>query len=147
MHSMIEAPAQQNPARGRTLRRPRLAPWWAAAGVALALAGDVAFDPTHRHVPLCPFRAITGWWCPLCGGLRCADALVHADFAAAFHDNAVLVAALPLLTWAWLDWVARARSGRPGRRLSAGGVIAVAVTLVVFTVLRNMPALGTLRPG
>lgn len=147
MH-MIEAPAhQQKRARVRALRHPRLTPWWAAAGVALALAGDVAFDPTHRHVPLCPFHAVTGWWCPLCGGLRCADALVHADFAAAVHDNVVLFAALPLLACAWLGWVIRARSGRPGRRLSAGGVIAIAVTLAAFTVLRNMPELGALRPG
>jgi len=82
----------------------------------------------------------------LCGGLRCADALVHGDFAAAVHDNLLLIAALPLLAWAWLDWVARARAGKPGRRLSARGVIAIVATLVVFTVVRNVPAVGVLRP-
>ena len=41
-----------------------------------------AFDPAHRHVPLCPFHTITGWQCPLCGGLRCADALVHGQWSA-----------------------------------------------------------------
>jgi hypothetical protein len=139
-------PATQRKA-ARQLWSGRLAPWWTAAGAGLALASDVAFDPSHRHVPLCPFRALTGWWCPLCGGLRCADALVHGQFTAAVHDNVLLVAALPLLAYVWLDWVARARAGRPVRRLSVGVVIAMVAALVVFTVARNVPAGTALRPG
>jgi hypothetical protein len=146
-YAMTETTAQRQPVRRRALSRPRLVPWSAAAGAALALAGDVAFDPSHRHVPLCPFRAVTGWWCPLCGGLRCADALVHGDFLVAVHDNLPLVAALPLLAWAWVDWVARARAGEPARRMSVGGVIAIVATLAVFTAVRNMQAAAVLQPG
>ena len=143
---MTQATAQRRSARAGALRHPRLVPWWAAAGATLALAGDVAFDPSHRHVPLCPFRAVTGWWCPLCGGLRCADALVHGEFSVAVHDNVLLVAALPLLAWGWLDWAARARAGKPRRRISLVGLIAIIGTLAVFTVVRNMPAAAVLRP-
>lgn len=134
-------------AAARSVRQPRLLPWWTAAGVALALAGDVGFDPAHRHVPLCPFRALTGWWCPLCGGLRCADALVHGQVATAVHDNVLLVTALPLLAWAWLDWVARTRAGKPARRISGRLVIAIVAVLAAFTVARNLPAMAVLRPG
>jgi hypothetical protein len=144
---MIETTARRESVPRRALCHPGLALWWAAAGAALALAGDVAFDPSHRHVPLSPFRAVTGWWCPLCGGLRCADALVHGNFPAAVHDNLLLVAALPLLAWAWLDWLVRAKAGEPARRMSAGGVIAIVAVLAVFTVVRNMPAAAVLRPG
>jgi hypothetical protein len=73
-----------------------------AAGVAAAVAADLAFDPEQRHVPLCPFRALTGWWCPLCGSLRSAYSLAHGRLSAALHDNALLVAALPVVFAAWL---------------------------------------------
>lgn len=129
-----------------TLRGLRSAPGRVAAATVLALAGDVAFDPSHRHVPLCPFRALTGWWCPLCGGLRCADALAHGHLGQAVHDNVLLVAALPLLAWAWLDWVARSRAGKPARRLGAAGVALIVAVLVAFTVVRNLPPAGFLRP-
>jgi hypothetical protein len=117
-----------------------------AAGAVAALAADVAFDPAHRHVPLCPFHTITGWQCPLCGGLRCADALVHGQWSAALHDNVLLVAALPVLAWLWLDAWRRSRTGRPQRTLPRTCVIAVVVVLVTFTIVRNLEPMAALRP-
>jgi hypothetical protein len=117
-----------------------------AAGAVAALAADVAFDPAHRHVPLCPFHTITGWQCPLCGGLRCADALVHGQWSAALHDNVLLVAALPVLAWLWLDAWRRSRTGRPQRTLPRTCVIAVVVVLVTFTIVRNLGPMAALRP-
>ena len=106
----------------------------------------MAFDPAHRHVPLCPFHTITGWQCPLCGGLRCADALVHGQWSAALHDNVLLVAALPVLAWLWLDAWRRSRTGRPQRTLPRTCVIAVVVVLVTFTIVRNLEPMAALRP-
>jgi hypothetical protein len=121
--------------------RERLsAPWAALVGVLAAIAADVAFDPSRRHVPLCPFHALTGWDCPLCGGLRAADALVHGRLGTAVHDNVLLVVALPLLAGYWYAWASRGATPRLGRR----GVIAVVGVLVLFTVLRNVVA--ALRP-
>jgi Protein of unknown function (DUF2752) len=97
-------------------------------------------------VPLCPFHAVTGWWCPLCGGLRAAQALSHGKVAAALHDNVVLVAALPLLALFWLDWLLRARADRPPRALSRAAGVTVVVALVGFTIVRNLPWAGALRP-
>jgi hypothetical protein len=134
---MTRAPAQD---RGT-------APFAAAALAAVALLADVAFDPAHRHVPLCPFHATTGWWCPLCGGLRAADALAHLDLRAARHDNLLLVLALPVVVAWWVGWVARARAGRPRRGLPAGGIVAVVALGVAFTVVRNLPFATALRPG
>lgn len=113
---------------------------------AAGLGADVALDPAHRHVPMCPFRALTGWQCPLCGGLRCADALVHGQWTAALHDNVVLVAALPLIGWLWIDAARRARGARPQRQIGRAQVFAIAVVLAAFTVVRNLPALAMLRP-
>lgn len=122
-------------------------PYRAAALAGAAVAGDVAFDPLHRHVPLCPFHAVTGAWCPLCGGLRAADSLMHGDLATAAHYNLLFVAALPVVLVWWADWIVRSRSGQPPRTLSRGLGIAVIVLAVVFTVVRNLPFAQTLRGG
>jgi hypothetical protein len=126
--------------------RPSSRPIQVAAGAAAALAADVAFDPAQRHVPLCPFHAITGWQCPLCGGLRCVDALVHGQWSAALHDNALLVAALPVLVWLWVDAWRRSRTGRPQRSLRRRGIVAVVVVLAAFTIARNVGPMAALRP-
>ena len=35
----------------------------------------------------CPFRAVTGWECPLCGGTRMGSALLHGEVGAAVGFN------------------------------------------------------------
>lgn len=133
------------PAR-TVLRSTQAAPYTVAAAAGLAIVADVAFDPLARHIPLCPFHAVTGWWCPLCGGLRAVYNLVHGDVAAAVHDNVVLLVCLPLLVAYWLDWVLLARAGAPGRRLSRPAIITVVVVLASFTIVRNLPFATALRP-
>ena len=131
----------------RTAPATRRAPMMAAAVAGVALAADVLFDPAHRHVPLCPFHSATGLWCPLCGGLRAADALAHLQWRTALSDNLIFVLALPLLALWWVDSMRRARDGRPRRALGmlgTGGLIALAVA---FTIARNLPAGSALRPG
>ena len=128
---------------------PRLAGrplYVAAAGTVAAVLADVAFDPARRHVPLCPFHALTGQSCPLCGGLRAVDALVHLQLPAAVHDNVLVLAGLPLLVFWWLDTVLRARSGRARRTLSRRLIGTVVALAIAFTVLRNLPFAAGLRP-
>ena len=108
-----------------------------AAGT--ALAADVAFDPVHRHVPLCPLHASTGLWCPLCGALRAADSLAHGHLGTAVHYNVLLVAALPFAMLWWLDTATRARRGTLPRRLPRTAVAAVIMLAIVFCVVRNTP--------
>ena len=110
-----------------------------AGGSALA-AGALAYiavnDP-HRAgspFPPCPFRALTGWYCPGCGGLRMTYDLLHIDFAAAAADNLMLLVGLPL-AMAW--WLLRRRQRRPP--LTPVAITVAAVTLIAWTVLRNLP--------
>jgi Protein of unknown function (DUF2752) len=124
----------------------RTAPWLAAAGLAAATAAVDVMDPAHRHVPLCPFHAVTGWWCPLCGGLRAAQALSHADLTTALHDNVLVVAAVPVLLWFGLDRVLRSGSSRPAAVRSRGVGTAVVILLTAFAIARNLPWLAMLRP-
>jgi hypothetical protein len=60
--------------------------WWPALAAAVALLA--AFDPAATWwFPSCPFHALTGWLCPLCGSLRAAHALLRGAPVAAFVLN------------------------------------------------------------
>ncbi len=124
----------------------RRSPGIVAAGAVAALVADLAFDPVQRHVPLCPFRALTGWWCPLCGSLRSAYSLAHGHLGAALHDNALFVAGSPVMLALWLGWVVRGQRIAQPRSHRRPLIVAVIVVCVIFTVLRNLPAMGWLRP-
>jgi Protein of unknown function (DUF2752) len=124
---------------------------WSPARVAgllmLATAADVTVDPQHTHVPLCPFHSLTGMQCPFCGSLRAVDNLVRGHLFTALHDNLLLVAAIPFVAVAWLDWVARRRAGRPARRSPRAATVALIVLLVGYAVVRNLPPMAALRPS
>jgi hypothetical protein len=109
------------------------------AGLALQLR-----DP-HRHGSwgLCPFKALTGWDCPLCGGLRAVNDLGDGRLLDAAHSNLLLVASLPLVVALWALWVRAGWTGTSSLRVPPGVVrpllVAAAVLAVVFTVYRNTP--------
>jgi hypothetical protein len=134
-------------ARVRGVGAARWSPARLAALLTLATAGDVALDPQHTHVPLCPFHSLTGMQCPFCGSLRAVDNLVRGHPLTALHDNLLLVAALPVLAVAWLDWVARRRTGRRARRWPRTATVWLVLLLVGYAVLRNLPSMAALRPS
>jgi hypothetical protein len=129
----------------RGLSPPARAYRLAAIGLT-AVAADVALDPEHRHVPLCPFHAMTGGQCPLCGGLRAVDALVHGRLVSALHDNLLVVAAVPVAVMLWLVWLVQARTGRTGPAWPRAATVAVIALGLCFTVVRNLPFASGLRP-
>ncbi|OMC08704.1 DUF2752 domain-containing protein [Mycolicibacterium fortuitum] len=93
-------------------------------------------DP-HRPgflFPGCPFKALTGWNCPACGGLRMTHDLLHGDVAAAVVDNVFVLVGLPALAvWMLVRW----RLGKALFPMSAA--VTIVVALVVWTVVRNLP--------
>ncbi|MBD5787314.1 DUF2752 domain-containing protein [Cellulosimicrobium terreum] len=118
------------------------------AVVATAVAYVGLVDPNRPgHYVTCPLLALTGLACPGCGGLRATHDLVHLDLAAAWAMNPLWVLAAPLLVALWAVWLVRAWSGRSGPRVPPAAAWAGLVVLVVFGVLRNVPALeGWLGP-
>lgn len=111
-----------------------------ALGTGAVFAGALAYtgiaDP-HRPgflFPVCPFRLITGCYCPACGGIRMTHDLLHGDIGAAVVDNVFLLVGLPLLA-VWLLFCVRT-----GRRVATAPFIAtVVVAVVTWTVVRNLP--------
>jgi hypothetical protein len=113
---------------------------YGALGTGALLAGGLAYvglaDPHNPDFafPGCPFKLLTGWNCPACGGLRMTHDLLHGDLAAAVVDNIFLLVGLPAL----LAWVlVRRRAGRPAFTMPAIAVIVVLA--VTWTVARNLP--------
>jgi hypothetical protein len=117
---------------------------------ACACGGATAFlfaiDPSrHAVYPQCLLYNATGIYCAGCGATRAMYALLHGRVIEALHDNALFVAALPLLlyvvgTYALAAWQANAWPALPvdGRKLTQRG-IAIALLLIAFMVLRNLP--------
>jgi len=128
---------------------------WPAAGPVLAaaalcaLTGVVALrDPfKHQLTPPCPFHELTGLWCPFCGATRAAWAATHGDMRLMLHANALFPMIVVLFGWSWAAWLGKASGGWsipvPKGRAFAW---ALAVVLVAFTVLRNLPGFGALAP-
>ncbi|MBS4729616.1 DUF2752 domain-containing protein [Mycobacterium sp. SM1] len=108
------------------------------AGATLASAlGYIGFVDPHDHnavYPQCPFRLLTGWNCPACGGLRMVHDLLHGHVAAAVTDNVFLLFGLPLLA-GWL--LLRGRRGKPVLPMPL--IVTLATATLTWTVLRNLP--------
>jgi hypothetical protein len=113
---------------------------YGVAGASVLLTGSLVYiglvDP-HKPgalFPQCPFRLLTGWNCPACGGLRMTHDLLHGNLAAACMDNAFLLVGLPaLMTWILLQ----RHRGAPVLPIPAVATLTVAA--IAWTVLRNLP--------
>jgi hypothetical protein len=115
---------------------------------ALALAGAVYFiaatPPTPDSLyPKCTLYQATGLHCPGCGAGRAAHAALNGRFAQAFAYNPIAVVLLPAVAVVVLVRVARWALGRPprdGYLLSGRTILVLAAGLLLFMVLRNIPA-------
>ena len=134
-------------APGVVLRR-LLVPGGVLAAVVGAFAYVGAVDPNQPgHYPVCPLLRLTGMYCPGCGGLRSAHAVMHGDFAAALTDNALAVVGYLAFAVVWAVWVVRSVRGRPARiELGPVHMWSLGALLLVFTVVRNLPFGGWLHP-
>ena len=132
--------------KGRAVRLAVPAAVLAAVAGAFAYVGAV--DPNEPgHYPVCPLLRFTGVLCPGCGGLRSAHAFAHGDLLAALQANATAVLGYLGFAVLWTVWVVRAARGRPLRvELGPVHLWALGTLLLVFTVVRNLPFGGWLRP-
>ena len=82
-----------------------------SAGIlAGGLGLSVLYATTGVGLP-CPFRALTGWQCPLCGGTRMGDALLHGDLGSAMQANPVALVAVAVLTVLTVLWAVELLGG------------------------------------
>ena len=120
---------------------------WLAAGAwaaVFAAVGTVAFvNPAESvFLPRCPFHSLTNLNCPGCGATRALYRLLHGQFLAALRCNAFLVLALPSLLYGLASFTREAFTGRelPMPSLPPRWIYAFIVAVVLFSILRNIPA-------
>ena len=146
---MADLPADSLPMNSRPAVRARLpaAPIGAACGLVAATAYVATVDPSERGVfAPCPFRALTGWWCPGCGLTRATHHLLHGDVLGALRYNALVPFVLTLIAVLWIDWYVRSAGQRPIlRRIPGWATAAGIIAAVGFAVLRNLPGVDGLR--
>jgi hypothetical protein len=110
------------------------------AGLATSVVVAVLyfFSPTKfSFYPQCPFHALTGLNCPGCGSLRALHALLHGNFRQAMVFNPLTICLLPALGFFAVRPIRESelRENRIWLWLLAVGVVA-------FTILRNLPQLS-----
>jgi hypothetical protein len=107
-----------------------------------------ADDPSDGGAFLpCPFRTLTGWWCPGCGMTRATHHLLRGNVTQALQYNLFVVAILLGLTATWLVWLLH-RAGRSinvTRWAPVWAQVLAGTALVTFAVVRNLPGVGGLR--
>ena len=109
-----------------------------AATVALHLR-----DPHVSHSwGVCPLYALTGIYCPGCGGLRGVNDLTDGHLGAAASSNLLLVVAIPfavlvLARWTWVTWQGNGSSVVPA--LPRTVKIGLGAVVLAFWVARNLP--------
>ena len=106
------------------------------------LGGGVlySFSPQDYHFyPICPFYALTHVLCPGCGGTRALHYLLHGNLAGAWHFNALVTVAAPIVLAWFLTWYGSVMLDRrpPRLRLHWGGIAFLFVVTAVFVVVRN----------
>jgi len=127
-----------------------LPPTLVLGGLGLATIALHLRDP-HQHGSwgICPVYAVTGLYCPGCGGLRAVNDLSNLQLWAAASSNLLFVALLPLLAYVFVRWSHGRWSDQPWRvdpatlgRITKG----LMVCGVFFAILRNTPMGAWLAP-
>ena len=128
--------------------RAAAVPLGVLGGVAAAFAYVGSVDPnTPGHYPVCPLLHYTGVYCPGCGGLRGAYALVHGHLRTALGCNALAVAGYAVFAVVWVAWTVRALRGKSFEpALRPVYVWALGALVLAFTVVRNLPFGAALAP-
>ena len=92
-------------------------------------------------VPPCPIKMLLHIDCPLCGGTRMVEAVVHGDLPLAFRMNAVALVLVVAAVWAVVAVVVERVADRrmpSWHRLRWAWPIVCAVVAAWF-VIRNIP--------
>ncbi len=109
----------------------------------LSLAVVYVFDPRNPGIyPVCPFFGLTGYHCPGCGTLRALHQLLNGNIGGAFGYNAYTMLAMPFIGYSYATGALRVfRLPAPAPVFLPHQLIwALLVAIVVFWVLRNVPA-------
>ena len=131
--------------------RPSLALFWVPVLVFAVIAAAAVlffFDPTKcGFYPVCQFHLLTGMYCPGCGATRASYQLLHGNFLAALHDNALYIVSLMALAMRGAWYLKQKSNNQPvGFFIPPIALWVFLGVALVFVVLRNLPEFSVLAP-
>ena len=111
---------------------------WITLGLLFALGAAACIvllvappgSPQSKWLPECAFHRLTGLYCPGCGATRALSALLHGDIKSSLHNNLLMVPLFAMIA---------VLVAKPEISLKRPVAIAIAATVLGFTVLRNIP--------
>ena len=109
------------------------------SGVAVVL---YQFSPHESGIyGPCPFRALTGLYCPGCGTLRGLHELLHGNMVKAFGLNPLMVLLLPFILYSFFKYTVSGITGRQQSKvfIPSDFIWALLVIIIVYWILRNVP--------
>jgi hypothetical protein len=89
-------------------------------------------------LPLCPFKNLTGYYCPGCGGQRAFHQILHGNFVEAFQSNLLIYVFLPFFLLKIADELLVTTISKKFL-LRRKGIWIFLGFLIFFTILRNLP--------
>jgi hypothetical protein len=137
--TLAAAPLTALRPRSERIRGPVLS----ATAVAAATLALHVRDPHVTHSwGVCPLYALTGLYCPGCGGLRGVNDLSDGHLGQAASSNLLMLLAIPFALVAFGRWSYAAWTGRevPAIPVLPQGVkVGLVVLALAFTLARNLP--------
>lgn len=100
------------------------------------------YDPSQSRIfPPCPFRQLTGLYCPGCGSLRALHQLFHGNLAVAFSLNMLMVISLPFVLYGLLAQGMRYFFSKkiPTIFIKAHWIWAIFALIIAYGIVRNIP--------
>lgn len=98
------------------------------------------FQESGAWHPECPFRTLTGLYCPGCGTLRALHALGNGHIGEAFGHNVLTVMFLPYMLFMWVIALIQLFRKRqivmPKNRIVSWAIVWI---VIIFFILRNIP--------
>ena len=92
----------------------------------------------NSFLPSCPFKNLTGFYCPGCGGQRAFHALLHGRFTEAFHDNFLIFIIIPVAFYKIIPEL-NGSTSKDILIVRNQHIWIFLSLLLLFTFLRNMP--------
>lgn len=101
------------------------------------------YNPSTSLIfPPCPFKLLTGYYCPGCGSLRALHQLFHGNLIAALKLNSFMVLCIPLMIYLILSEMKIKIKGRrlfPRIVFSQSFYVILLTMIILYWILRNIP--------
>lgn len=114
--------------------------WGGSAVLTAALVVVYHWDPeTAGFFPVCPFRTVTGYYCPGCGMTRALHQLMHGNILLAANYNLLFVVSAPFCAYWCISQFTFVVFGYnlPRVRIPDKLLWAAPILVVAFGVIRN----------